>query len=104
MARNVVNRKLEQFTLHAHVARKPANYAAVFRALAELPAQERQLVANDRLTAIPRLAATGGIVRIVALEGPVGLNPLVYNLEDQSERIQTLRSGEVVVSRTHAVI
>ena len=104
MARNVVNRKLEQFTLHAHITRKPPKYVAVFRALAKLPPQERQLVTNERLTAIPRLAIAGEIVRIVALEGPVGLNPLVYNLEDQSERLQTLRSGEVVVSRTHAII
>jgi hypothetical protein len=104
MAARVLNRKLEQFKIHAHVGRKPADYNQLFRGLTRLTPQQRELVSEDRLTAIPRLNVKQGIARLVALEGPVGLNPLVYSLEDQSERIQSLRRGEVVVSRTHAVI
>ena len=104
MPRAVINRKLELYSLHAHVNRRPPDYWSLFEALAELPAQNRALVERDRLVAIPRLQPDGDLVRLVALEGPVGLNPVVYNLERQTERVEPLQPGDVLVNRTHALI
>jgi hypothetical protein len=104
MARKALLRKLEVFKLHAHVGGKPPDYGQLFRKLSKLPAEDRTVVDADRLIAIPRLVVSKNHVQLVALEGPVGLTPVIYNVERQTERTQPLQPGDVLVTRTHAVI
>jgi hypothetical protein len=43
-------------------------------------------------------------VWLVAYEGDEGVNPLIFNTANATERVQRLRSGEVVAHKTHAMI
>lgn len=104
MPRDALIRKLEVNTLHAHVDREPPDYRLVFKRLAALPADRRVIIDDDRLVAVPRLAVKGDLVQLIVLEGPVGVTPVIYNTEHQTERAQPLQPGDVLVNRTHAVI
>jgi hypothetical protein len=99
-----LSRKLDVYTLHAHLDKEPPDYARLFRRLAELEPNDREILDDDRLIAISQIAVADGVVRLVVLEGPVGVVPTVYNLERQQERRQPLRPGDVVVNRTHVHI
>jgi hypothetical protein len=99
-----LNRKLELYTLHGHLDREPPNYHKLFQRLADLPPTDREILDEDRLIAISQIAVEDGKVRLVVLEGPVGVVPTIYNMERQRERRQPLRPGDVVVNRTHALV
>lgn len=104
MPRKVSARRLDVYTLHAHVDREPPDYVDLFRRLADLPAESRSIVDSDRLVALPHFDVEDDVASIIAVEGPVGVTPLIYNLERQTERAQPLQPGDVVVNRTHARI
>ena len=99
-----LSRKLEVYTLHAHVDREPPDYRKVFTRLADLSANDREILDEDRLVAVSQVTVEDDTVRLVVLEGPVGVVPTVYNVERQRERSQPLRRGDVVVNRTHVLV
>jgi hypothetical protein len=99
-----LSRKLDLYTLHAHLDKEPPNYTRLFRRLAELEPNDREMLDEDRLIAISQITIANGVVRLVVLEGPVGVVPTIYNIERQRERRQPLRPGDVVVNRTHVLI
>lgn len=104
MARGYTNRKLEVWTLAAHVAKGRVDYRAMFRDMAALPATQRQWEDDERVVAIPSIEIRrGGKVYLTAVEGPRG-QPLIFDTEQSKERTGRLRPGEIVATRTHALI
>ena len=60
----------------------------------------------DRLLALPsmRLRAKDRIVEFVAYEGPVGVNPLIYDASTGTERFEPLTGKQVIATRTYGVV
>lgn len=104
MARGYTTRRLEVFALHARITRGRVDYESLFRDLAAVPDEERVYAVGDKLVAIPTLTVEGNYVHFVAYEGDRGLHPLIYNYENGTARIERLRGGEMVATRTHGTI
>ena len=82
----------------------PIDYQKFFAALARLAPGTRQFQRDDNLIALPQVRLDGGRAHLVAYEGPVGVQPLIFDAASAQERIQRLRAREVVATRTHCVI
>jgi hypothetical protein len=104
MARGYTSRRIEVFSLHAHITIGQVDYGALFRALAAISDEERVYKVEDKLVAVPTFKVQDGYVRLVAFEGDTALHPLLYNYESGTARIQPLRSGEMVATKTHGLI
>jgi hypothetical protein len=110
MPRGYTTRKLEVFTINAHVTNKAnpprrvaADYAEVFRRISALPKQFRIAAVGRKNIAIPRCNMDGNVIRLTAYEGEEE-KPIVFNFRNASERIERLATGEQIATRTHAVI
>lgn len=105
MAKGYTTRKLEVWALHAHVeADALVEYEALFQTIATQPVGRRSFVKGDRLVAIPHIERRDGQFWLIAYEGSLGVNPLIFNTEDAQERVERLHSGEIVATKTHALI
>jgi len=104
MARGYTARKLEVYSLHASTDGGQVAYSSLFRVLASTPPENRAQVRGDGLVALPTLTLSRGSAWLIADEGAVGVNPLIFNSLQARERIQRLRSGEIVAHKTHALI
>jgi hypothetical protein len=110
MPRGYTTRKLESFSINAHVAkngtppqRVAADYAEVFRRISTLPKEFRIAAIGNKNIAIPRCSMNGNVVKLTAYEGEDG-NPIVFNFEDATERMETLARGEQIATKTHGII
>jgi hypothetical protein len=104
VARGYTTRKLEVWTLHAHVGNKPAgDYVAMFDAIAAVEPSLRQWETAEKVIALPKLEVDDGIVYLTAYEGPRG-HPIIFDTESNAERREALQPGEIVATRTHALI
>jgi hypothetical protein len=97
-------RRLEVFALHARLTKGRVNYDSLFQAFANLPDEQRVFTVGDKLVAIPMLTFQDGYVWFRAVEGDKSLHPLIYNYENGTARIERLRTGEMVATRTHGLI
>jgi hypothetical protein len=104
MPRGYTTRKLEVFALHIRSDEGSVDYRELFRWLASVDAEDRSHMIGDRLVAIPRLSVDDQCATLRAYEGERGINPLIFNATLARERIQRLRSGEIVATKTHALI
>lgn len=104
MAKGYTTRKLEMFAIHGRRDGAPADYAALFKELADTPAEFRQQVNHDRLVAIPEMRIDNDLVYLVAYQGEPGVNPLIFNSDSAQARIEKLKKGEIVATKTHALI
>jgi hypothetical protein len=107
MARGYTTRKLEVWSVHAFRGPKsdqPVDYEDFFERLADLSPEARVLSEEDKLVAIPRLDVVDQLVWLTAYEGSRGLNPLIFNTTSAQERIERLSAGEILATKTHAVI
>lgn len=102
--RRHTSRKLEVYSLHGRTAAGPINYGDFFALVARERALDRYDQLGPRLIAIPTLRLSGNSVFLIAYEGERGLNPLIFNTDRARERIQRLGSGEIVATKTHALI
>ncbi len=99
-------RKLEAFNISAYFEasrRQTPDYLGIFQAISNIPKEDRIAIIGNKTIAIPRFDMTGNIVRFIAYEGEEG-NPLVFNFEDGTERIERLERGEKLATKTHGVI
>lgn len=103
-ARRHTTRKLEVYSLHGRTPAGPINYQDFFAHVSRVPALDRYDELGTRLVAIPVLDLIRHSVFLIAYEGERGLNPLIFNADRARERIQRLRSGEIVATKTHALI
>lgn len=104
MLRGYTTRRLDVFALHARTQTTPVDYRALFNALAAIEDEDRKIDIAERTVAIPILNVRGNRVRMVAYEGERGRLPLFYNEESGRERIERLRPGEILATRTHGII
>jgi len=102
MAKGYTTRKLQVFALHARADSAQVDYSELFKRIASLPADQRLSDFEGRVVAIPTLEFRRGTAWLVAYEGDRGVNPLIYSTSSARERIQRLRTGEVVAHKTHA--
>jgi hypothetical protein len=103
MARGYTTRKLEVWSLHARLNGQPADYSAMFQALAGLDPGDRQWDDGEKVVAIREMTVAGGKVYLTALEGPHG-QPIIFDTEDSTEQTGALRPSQIVATRTHALI
>jgi hypothetical protein len=104
MARGYTTRKLEVFALHARTSDGLIDYAALFKTISSMRPEDRQTQVGEKLVAIPNLDISRGVVWFIAYEGALGVNPLIFNAGQAKERIQKLRTGEIVAHKTHGMI
>lgn len=103
MAARITKRKLEVFSLHARSAAGQVDYRKLFKDLASVGDDERITEDDETIYAIPHMEIIGDEVFVVTIQGKKGVNPLIYNAETSEERIQRLRSNEIVATKTHAM-
>jgi hypothetical protein len=100
------SRKLEVFAIHAHFgdgADGEVNYQRLFQTIAA--ARRPQRVANiaGKSIALPEFRVDENLVLLTAYEGEEG-NPLFFNFESATERIEQLARNEKLARKTHCVI
>jgi hypothetical protein len=99
-------RKLEVFQLHCREGEKKLDYGDVFARISKTKAATRQLEDGEKLLALPtiRFHDVRKLVELVAYEGPVGVNPLIFDAATGRERFEALSGTQVVATRTYALI
>jgi hypothetical protein len=99
-------RKLEVFALQCREGQKQLDYGDVFARLTKAKKGVRQLEVGERLLALPSMhfRADREIVEFIAYEGPVGVNPLIFDASTGTERFEPLTGKQVVATRTYGVI
>jgi hypothetical protein len=104
MARGYTTRKLEVWSVHARLGDEPVpDYADMLTALSTLDPTERKWESEDKVVALPLLTVRNQVATLIAYEGPRG-QPIIFDTEDGTERSQPLAPGEIVATKTHAVI
>ena len=106
MKKTTKARKLEVFRLHCREGEDELDYGEVFARLSKAKKSVRQLEIGDKLLALPsiRFHDVRKLVEFTAYEGPVGVNPLIYDAGTGSERFEELTDKQVVATRTYGVI
>lgn len=104
MAKGYTTRKLEVWAMHAHIGQQVPDYTKLFRDVARAPSRSRAVPLGEKLVAIPRVSVKENVMRFIAYEGVVGENPLIFSAADAAERIERLEAGEVVATKTHAML
>ena len=99
-----VTRKFEAYAMHMHQD-TPAAYADIFRRLAEVPRQRRQVKISDVVVVVgfPIVEADGQRYFIRAVEGGDSA-ALVYNVETGRTRENILGDAEVLTEAAHFVV
>lgn len=100
------SRKLEVFAIHAHFgegADGAVNYQRLFQTMAAARRLQRVANVSGKSIALPEFRVDGNIVLLTAYEGEEG-NPLFFNFENATERIEQLARGEKLASKTHCAI
>jgi hypothetical protein len=104
VAKGYTTRKLEVWSLHAHLGDTAvADYAAMFEAIAAVDANLRQWESEEKVVALPKIELQTGRVYLTAYEGPRG-HPIIFDTGSSAERRGALQPGEIVATRTHALI
>lgn len=110
MPRGYTTRKLEAFSIHAHLRsprdssrRIPVDYQNLFERIIRAHSGVRVVQIDDKVIAIHQLSNSDGLVKFTAYEGEEG-SPLFYNFRNGTERIEQLERGEMVATKTHGLI
>ena len=106
MADKTKARKLEVFKIQCREGQKQLDYSDVFTRLSKAKREIRQLEVADRLLALPsmRVRVKESIVEFIAYEGPVGVNPLIFDASTGTERFEPLTGKQVIATRTYGVV
>jgi len=98
------SRKIEYFTMHAHIEGGNPNYRTLFTAIAGLRGDRRVLKDSSRTFAIPVMRVDDESAFFVIYEGDDNMTPIIFNAEDGTERHEELEIGEFIVEKTHVVV
>jgi hypothetical protein len=104
MSKGLKSRKLEVYALHCRNEEQPVDYAAAFEAIAQAQFEVRQFQAGDKLVALPSVSVQVDTVELIAYEGPVGVNPLIFDAATGDERYEPLADDQIVATRTYAIV
>jgi hypothetical protein len=99
-------RKLEVFLLHCREADRELDYGDLFARMSRTRPATRQLEDGEKLLALPSLRFNSArrLVEFTAYEGPVGVNPLIFDAATGRERFEPLTGRQVMATRTYGVI
>lgn len=99
-------KKLEVFSIQCREEQKILDYSDVFTRITKAKKERRQLEIRDRLLALPsmHLRTNDGLVEFIAYEGPVGVNPLIFDASTGTEHFEALTGRQVMATRTYGVI
>jgi hypothetical protein len=102
----IKSRKLEVFKLHCRQGQTKVDYIESFSRLSRARNSVRQFEVDDKLLALPRLRLNRStmLVEFIAYEGPIGVNPLIFDSGSGIERFETLTQTQVVATRTYGII
>jgi len=101
MADGQARPKLELYSLSAHVRGRAVDYKRLFAALRGVPLESRVRETLDRVYALSNVSYGKRFIHMEVLEGPKGYDPRIFNMKQQSERIEELGENEVLVTKTH---
>jgi hypothetical protein len=101
---NYTARKIEAYRLDSIVDDQAADYAALFRYIADARPPMRVLEKSGKLVAIPELSISGTRVSLIAFEGARGMHPLIFDVASAASFVQGLAANEIVATKTHAII
>lgn len=104
MPKRLTSRLLQVFVLHARQNNELINYGEVIRDIAAIPPEKRFVRTGNRVLAIPHMRVEEPFLYLMAYYGQVGLNPLIFNTGSAKERLESLEKGEIVATRTHAIL
>jgi hypothetical protein len=96
-------RKLEVYSLHLRNENAPVDYQQAFAAIAAAAFDVRQFQAGDKLVALPSVDLNCDVVEVTAYEGPVGVNPLIFDAGTGAERYERLDEDQIIATRTYAI-
>jgi hypothetical protein len=96
-------RKLEVYSLHCRNDDVQVDYGEAFHVFAGAPIESRQLQKGDKLVALPSVLIDQDVVEVIAYEGPVGVNPLIFDAGTGAERYEALEEDQIVATRTYAI-
>jgi hypothetical protein len=100
-----IDRKLDAFKFNAHAGSKPVlDYAALIDFIISLPEKSRVVEIEGRIFAVPFISRKNNIVFIIAYEGERGINPMMFDTQKLSERVEKLDHAEILATKTHVVI
>lgn len=92
------------WSIHARLGEAPVpDYGDMFAALARLDPTKRIWESEEKAVAVPLLVVQKGVAALIAYEGPRG-QPIIFDTEDATERTEALAPGEIVATKTHALI
>jgi len=98
-------RKFEIFSVHARTkAGAVDSYEKLFERIASAPPENRNHEQYDKILGLPIVSIRDGKVFLIAIEGPKGVSPLIYDSSNATMKIEKLSSAEIVGTRTHAII
>src|ERR1051325_10082039 len=101
MPKGYTTRKLEVFAIHAHLPGvQQIDYSHLFATLAGVPRASRIVRLGGKVVAVPILNMNGGTASLTAYEGEEG-NPIFFDFQRAVERIERLRKGEMLTTKTH---
>jgi hypothetical protein len=104
MPKGYTTRKLEVFAIHAHLPSvQQVDYRHLFATLAGVPRASRIVRLGGKVVAVPILNMNGSTASLTAYEGEEG-NPIFFDFERAVERIERLRQGEMLTTKTHGII
>jgi hypothetical protein len=104
MAAGYTTRKLQVFSLHARVASGVADYLKLGAAIAAAAPNRRQAQRGDRLVALSGFDLSNGVAWLIAHEGALDQNPLIFDRQASKDHVGKLSPGEVVATRTHSIV
>jgi hypothetical protein len=91
--------------MHAHLpGARDLSYPVLFKDFSAIPPEKRNAEKNDMIIAFPVVQVRGEYLYIIAFEGPVGVNPTIFNIVDGSIRTEQLERGEIIARKTHALV
>lgn len=99
-------KKLQVFSISAHIeGHDEVDYFDLFQKIRQVPTANRLHAFRNRQVAIPQYRIDNtGLLALIAYEGEVGVNPLIYDTQRASARIEQLRANEILAEKTHGLI
>lgn len=105
MASKYKNKKLEFFSIHARTKFGPIkSYEEFFQAIAHTDTELRNDEQSNKIIALPVIEIKDGLCKLIAVEGPKGESPLIYDSADSTMHIEKLTPKQIVGTKTHVVI
>ena len=95
---------MSNYALHAHGSSFSGDYDAVFSSLANIQPRQRIVNVSGLTIGISRIEKSAKGYFIQFIEGEVGANPLILNLQTGIVRIEELARNEMIGAASHMLV